>query len=71
MTTNALADLKLPTIITLFGRPGSGKSTALAYLIGYFKVSSRTEWSQHPIGQEHGKLATRSCYRLTTKARAS
>jgi len=40
MTTNKLAifgNLKLPTVITLFGRPGSGKSTALAYLIGYFK----------------------------------
>jgi len=37
MTTNALENLKLPTVITLFGRPGSGKSTALAYLIGYFK----------------------------------
>jgi len=35
------------------------------------KVSSRTEWSQCPIGQECGKLATRSCYRLTSKARAS
>jgi len=37
MTTNAIADLKLPTVITSFGRPGSGKSTAVAYLIGYFK----------------------------------
>jgi len=37
MTTNALENLKLPTVISLFGRPGSGKSTALAYLIGYFK----------------------------------
>jgi len=37
MTTNAIADLKLPTVIALFGRPGSGKSTAVAYLIGYFK----------------------------------
>jgi len=37
MTTNALDNLNLPTVISLFGRPGSGKSTALAYLIGYFK----------------------------------
>jgi len=35
------------------------------------KVSSRTEWSQHPIGQERGKLVTRSHYGLTAKARAS
>jgi len=31
------------------------------------KVSSRTEWRQCPIG----KLVAKSCYRLTTKARAS
>jgi len=37
MTSNALNNLNLPTVISLFGRPGSGKSTALAYLIGYFK----------------------------------
>jgi len=35
------------------------------------KVSSRTEWSQCPIGQERGKLVTRSRYRLIAKARAS
>jgi len=34
------------------------------------KVSSRTEWSQCPIGQEHRKLVTRSRYGLTTKSRA-
>jgi len=37
MTANVLENLKLPRVITLFGRPESGKSTALAYLIGYFK----------------------------------
>jgi len=35
------------------------------------KVGSRTKWSQCPIGQEDGKLVTRSCYGLTAKARAS
>jgi hypothetical protein len=29
------------------------------------KVSSRAEWSQHPVGGEHEKLATRPCYGLT------
>jgi len=43
MTTNALENLNLPMVITLFGRPGSSKSTALAYLIGYFKQNKRAK----------------------------
>jgi len=48
----------------------AAQGEARKLILATLKVGSRTVRSQCTIGQECGKLVTRSCYRLTARARA-
>jgi len=50
---------------------GVAHEEARKLILANIESEQKTKWRQCPIGQERGKLATRSCYRLTAKERAS